>query len=259
MSKAEATKFIMKCQNWAEIALPIVRKQRPPKIVLKDGTHIEARGIQWYDVDDIFFKHMYNPNAQLQIGKDDIVVDIGANIGLFSLYAARITQNTVYAFEPTPDNAEIIRRNIRANVLNNIVLYDAAISDKVGTAKLFLHPHGSSGNVVFDHSSITRLERVHKIEDHIEVSTTTLPNVMDSNNIEELGFLKLDCEGSEGIILETLPKSYLRRIRKIAMEYHDRLSKLNHHEIRKLLEESGFTTDVIEVFPVRGYLYAWQA
>ncbi|OLD84039.1 MAG: hypothetical protein AUF64_03045 [Chloroflexi bacterium 13_1_20CM_54_36] len=82
---------------------------------------------------------------------------------------------------------------------------------------------------------------------------------MDSNNIEQIGFLKIDCEGSEGLILDSIPKSYLKRVRKIAFEFHDHLSIINHDDMRKLLEEAGFTTELKwdDKSPV-GFLDGWR-
>lgn len=260
MSKADAVKFTLKCQNWPQIVVPIAKKQRPAKIVLRNGISLAGNGVHWYDVNDVFFKHKYNPE-HLLIEKNDIVVDIGANIGVFSIYAASLTQNTVYAFEPTPLSFESLQRNVKANKLPNVLTFNAAISDKVGSLKLFFDPQDTLGtsNAIIDDANLEKLQVLNgSAEEFIEVPSDTLQNVMDNNNIEQLDFLKLDCEGSEGIILESTPDSYLKRIRKITMEYHDHLSKINHHDMRKMLEKLGFITAQFEETPKLGYLYGWK-
>jgi len=81
-------------------------------------------------------------------------------------------------------------------------------------------------------------------------------NIFEENKLDKIDFLKLDCEGSEGSILLSTPKPYLQRIAKIAIEFHDNVSQLNHQEIRELLEDVGFTTELSwdEISPF-GYLY----
>ena len=71
--------------------------------------YFEAPAIHWYDVNEIIFIHGYNP-LHLHIERNDIVVDIGANIGIFTVFAASITRKTVYAFEPFPNNFEVLRK-----------------------------------------------------------------------------------------------------------------------------------------------------
>ena len=65
---------------------------------------------------------------------------------------------------------------------------------------------------------------------------------MDDNKIERINFLKMDCEGAEGLILSSTPIDYLKKIEKIAMEVHYN-SSLNYSQIQSLLESAGFTVN----------------
>lgn len=263
-----------KYKNWAEVILAQAKGQEPEKLVLKNGLRIESPiGLRAL-VNEIFFWKLYNP-ANLTIGSNDIVIDIGANTGVFTVFAASITHNTVLAFEPFPDTFEVLQRNIAANNLQHVIASCAAMSGKVGFAKLFLNPHDSRQNLLTEHIFHENIEHFQASEDlnylksgieqsknYIEVPTTTLPAIMDRHQIEQIDFLKLDCEGSEGSILNSTPKEYLKRVRKIAMEFHDHLSLLNHNQIQKLLEETGFTTklewyDKSPHSPL-GFLYGWR-
>jgi hypothetical protein len=82
---------------------------------------------------------------------------------------------------------------------------------------------------------------------------------MDRHQIKHIDFLKLDCEGAEEAILLSTPKAYLQRVRKIAMEFHDQLTRLKHDELRKLLQEAGFSTSLkwVQGDPL-GFLYGWR-
>lgn len=162
-------------------------------------------------------------------------MDIGANIGVFTLFAAYNKQNTVHSFEPFPGNFEFLNRNIHTNGLHNITTHCVAVGDKVGFEKLFISDI-SGGHLLFDRNINGKLEK------YIEVPTITLQSIMDDNNLEQIDFLKLDCEGSEGLILMSTPTDYLKRIRNIAMEFHDNVSTLKHDDIQRLLKEAGFVT-----------------
>ena len=98
-----------------------------------------------------------------------------------------------------------------------------------------------------------------KHEKHIEVPSLTLKGLMDNTHIDQIDFLKIDCENSEGSILQSTPDKYLKRVRKIAMEFHDQLSELNHSDIQNILERAGFTTKLKwDGKASVGFMYAWR-
>lgn len=257
-------------QNLPEVIVSIVKRQEPGKVILKNGLTIEASVGLRFLVREIFFEKIYNP-AHLTIEKNDIVVDIGANCGVFTLFAAYISKNKVHAFEPSPKNFAILQRNITVNRLEHVVAHNCAVSDKIGLTKMLLNPLDGQQNLLSEYIQPDRVAKYQTRSDlnyltppqkearYIEVPTTTLQDIMDSNHLERIDFLKLDCEGAEGPILSTTPGNYLKRIRKIAMEFHDHLSQFHHNDIQKLLKEGGFATRLQwdRKSPL-GYIYAWR-
>jgi FkbM family methyltransferase len=165
------------------------------------------------------------------------------------LFAALRAQKTVHAFEPSPENVEFLNRNIRTNRLSNVVVHSVAVCDK--TEKLTkLYLADSVG-----HSLLTAEGTTEK---YIEVPSITLQHIMDSMAIEEIGFLKIDCEGCEGSIFLSTPTEYLKRVKKIVVEFHDRSSSLKHDAIQRLMEEAGFEVRLYWGFgkdSPYGYLY----
>ncbi|MEP7285722.1 MAG: FkbM family methyltransferase [Chloroflexota bacterium] len=239
------------CSNWREIASSIVQQKPPTTVLLKNGPHIRSSQNPLPLVREIFFENVYTPK-ELSIGANDVVVDIGANVGVFSLYAASRTKNHVYSFEPLPSNYEFLQRNAAANHFEHITAFCTAVSDSIGMVKLYMSD-SVAGNLLFDHNINGKLEK------YIEVPTTTLPAIMDDNKLTQIDFLKLDCEGSEGAILTSTPLEYLRRIGKIAMEFHDNVSSLDHNGLQNVLRTAGFST----MFRWNGrspfgYLYGWR-
>lgn len=148
-------------------------------------------------------------NKIFSIGENDIIIDVGAHIGLFSLYASQFcTRGKIYAFEPIRSNYDLLVFNIDLNQAKNVKTFQKAVSDKSGILRLFLSPDAAAHSIFLKSSS------------YQDVECTSLEDIMDSNEIEICNLLKLDCEGSEYSILDSLPNSYFDRIQKIVMEYH---------------------------------------
>lgn len=258
-------------ENWVEVIANTARRQEPPKVILKNGYTIEAEIGLRFIVREIFFERVYNP-SYLPVEENDIVVDIGANDGVFTLFAASLTRNAIHAFEPSPRNLEVLRRNITVNGLHHVIAHGCAVSDEVGLAKLLLDPIDGQRNRLSDHIVHNKNEEykilaklnnpvsgLDEAKTYIEVPTTTLQEIMDCNKLEQIDFLKMDCEGSEGSILTSTSADCLQRIRKIALEFHDHLSELSHRDMQNILERSGFSTKLKwdRKSPL-GYIYAWR-
>src|SRR5437016_3322501 len=90
---------IRRYRNRAEIMVSIAKKQNPRRVTLWDGSRFEAAEVFLGVIDEIVFQRVYSP-THLQIEMTDVVIDTGAHIGVFTVFAASQTENTVYAFEP---------------------------------------------------------------------------------------------------------------------------------------------------------------
>lgn len=175
------------------------------------------------------------------VKKGMTVVDIGANIGYYSLIFAELVGNKgkVYAFEPDPNNYELLVKNIRVNNYTNIIPIRKAISDKCGKNKLFIHKTGFgccslSGKNVDDKAGV------------VNVEVTTLDRFFKKS--DKIDFIKMDAEGAEGLIIEGGKNTIKNNDLKIVMEFYPRLLKnLGSNPARLLnkLEKHGFKIKVI--------------
>lgn len=138
------------------------------------------------------------------------VIDIGANIGCFSLLAAKKGAR-VYAFEPDPWNFRMLKKNI---LLNDFSRSISAFNDAVWSKKGAIHLFDSCSDNLGGHSVI----RQRNPEEKTTVSCVTLDDIFRMNKIEECDFLKIDCEGAEYEILWAA--GCLDRVKEIRMEVH---------------------------------------
>lgn len=91
------------------------------------------------------------------------------------------------------------------------------------------------------------------------MATTNLPQIIDDNSLEKIDFLKMDCEGAEGAIFQSTPQHYLKKAKKIAMEFHDDTLQLTHTELEKFFQSAGYSTMLNwKENKTTGYHYAYQ-
>jgi FkbM family methyltransferase len=129
------------------------------------------------------------------------VVDIGANVGFYTLAAARAVgpQGRVLAFEPEPRNCERIRRNLEANGHHNVTLCQMAVSDRSGRARLFL---GSDCGI---HS----LLRERASGEALEVEVVSLDDYLERHDLTP-DLIKIDAEGVELQVLRGMQRTLAR-------------------------------------------------
>lgn len=185
---------------------------------------------------EVEYMNMYTPR-DFKIKKDDVVIDIGAHIGAFSIFAARQVgvNGVVYAFEPLPKNFDVFQKNIILNNMNNIIISDKAIDSKKGDKVLYNN---------YDENSASPSFFTDYGFGEVLVNTITLDDVLLDNNINHIDFLKIDCEGAEYDILMNLSDKAFNIIDKIVLEYHliDKVYNHNLDELLVFLKKKGFST-----------------
>lgn len=181
-----------------------------------------------------------------EIKDEDIVIDIGAHIGLFALYASQFCKSgKIFCFEPIKENFDILVSNIELNKITNIITNNKAVSTENKTVTIYLNVD-QSGHSMHNTSS-----------KKIEVESVSLQNIFDLNSIEQCDFVKMDCEGEEYHIMESLPDSHYTKIRKICIEYH--LADAKQKSLDDMINRLGkysFKTTKVEATHTMGILYA---
>src|SRR5215204_1395193 len=132
----------------------------------------------------------------------DIVVDIGAHIGLYTIISSkRVGANgKVVAIEAHPGNFEMLNSNIKLNQLTNVIPLNYAVHSKETKVKLYL-PSGESG---FTKYNTIMPNWINAQEKFVEVNANTLDYLLQLNEIrqEEVNWIKIDVEGAEFEVLK---------------------------------------------------------
>ena len=157
------------------------------------------------------------------------IVDIGANIGAFTIPAAALAKNAVvYAFEPENSNADLLERNTILNNLQNIVIERCCVGAMDDECVLNLNRQSGS------HSIVTSLDKVG----------TQKARIISFNGFMEtmprVDFLKMDCEGAEYQIIYSLKKNNLDKIKYMVMECHP-VENESPDALANYLRQNGFT------------------
>lgn len=191
--------------------------------------YLRARTADRMIFKEVFLHEIYSKYG-IEVEENDTVIDIGANVGMFSLYASQKTKSgKVYAFEPFEENYQMLVKQIEGNKLTNIIANKKGLLNIEGKKDLFLSGINTGGH------SIQFEQKAGKVT----IDVTTLTKYCQENNIHTIDYLKIDCEGSEFDILQHDP-SILQRVRKLVMECHP-YGEETIEKMQGLLEHHGFT------------------
>ncbi len=178
----------------------VVEMRSGLKIFLSDHAH---------DLITVFLIFVREDYGKIQPGS--VVIDVGANIGVFCLYAAHHQARQVYAYEPNTETYQWLLRNIAENHLDQVILpHQLAVSGRADEVVRF-PTRSSPYNAILTDEAATDFELV---------TTTSLSSILSDHRLESVGVLKIDCEGAEYDILLNAAEVPWRCIHSLRMEYH---------------------------------------
>jgi FkbM family methyltransferase len=227
--------------NWREALSAGVSGGRLKRLELRNGVVLNAPDALDLNFlfQEIWLRGIYSPPG-FEIRRGDVVIDVGANIGVFAAFAAsRAPEVKVYAYEPFPGNVEWLQRNMKESGLANVNIRAEAMAGAQGERVLHVYPE----SWIF-HSLVTE-EGAGEGHD-ISVRCLTLDDALDAEGIAQCDLLKLDCEGSEYEILQGCSPAALKRVRRIVGEYHDRENLGTGESLCRFLESRAFRIDRFE-------------
>jgi len=182
-----------------------------------------------YILNEIFYEKIYN-NDFVCVAENDIVFDIGFNYGFFTLDALTYKPKKVIGFEPNPKLVKLFNELD----IDSVELHQVAVSDKAGITIFYENNFSGKSSIHSDINSDTS-------------SNSYQINICSFNDMAEqydvIDYLKVDCEGAEYEIFESIPKEFLtNRIRKIALEFHHNINDIKVVNLISKIKECGFET-----------------
>lgn len=149
-----------------------------------------------------------------RINDGDIVVDLGANVGIFNRWAYSQGASKVISFEPDKRYFKLLTLNADPRT----ILFNAAVSDKIGETSIYESNHLGGSNIFGD---------LHESKSY-KVRTYSLNHLFETGLIDRIDFLKVDIEGAEILAFNGISDENLSKVKCIAMEYHH--GHLNYDE-----------------------------
>jgi len=188
---------------------------------------------------EIFKKH---------VKKGSNVIDIGANIGYFTLILAKLVGPTgkVFAFEPDPRNISLLKKNIEINKYENVTIIPKAVSNVNGKCTLYTSQDSFGQNRIYEPKKTRNQEFIP-----IEAETISLDDFIKNQDIiDAISFVKIDVEGAEKLVLDSM-KDILKNSDRIKIFSEIDLARLNdagsnYNEVIEFLYENNFTIFLVD-------------
>lgn len=209
------------------------------KIAIRDGDGrsqrltIRTNGFDWMVVEEVFLRKVY----EVKLKNVDRILDLGGNIGLATLYFARLHPHAqICTVEPIAENVTILKKNVRLN-RSSVRVVTAAVGAQDGKAKFALSADPRQHSVIPPETKAQDGQRI------VEIDVLSVPSLMRLMGWGEFDLLKIDIEGSEKEVLANRP-SWLKNVRAIIGEGHLGVN-YRFEEARRDLEPMGFEVEKI--------------
>ena len=256
---------------------------KPQKVRLPNGLEIYAprreEALLVYDEVGDYVRH----GLQLQAGAT--IFDVGANIGLFSLWAYQACQHqaTLYAFEPIPAIFNLLAANLQTLGDSALKALPYGLSNQAATLNFAYYPNATFASTAYPdqapqeraltqtlllrswdrlptplpwlrHLSMpiqrtmaSLLARYITQHQPVTCQLRTISQVIAEYGIEQIDFLKIDAEKSELAVLQGIAEGDWSIIQQLFVEVHNRAGRLE--TIRMLLNQQGFRKVIVEQDP----------
>jgi FkbM family methyltransferase len=200
-------------------------------------------------VDEIWEGEYYFKN-DMEVTPDDVVLDVGAHVGIFSILAAKLGAKVI-AYEPVPENIELLKKNIELNDCK-VEVNERAITMFGGDIEFIVQEEGKEDR----NTGTSRAYSGGKDGNY----SVVVPSHSFYNSLinRDITYLKMDIEGYEYPLIYTTDfnRKPALSIKKITMEFHYEPEAAQH--LAEYLESFGFTTNIKWAWGHQGRLQAWR-
>jgi FkbM family methyltransferase len=223
-------------ENWREVVEASSRNLPQPTYFLRNGlkiSHAQNDDADWL-INEIFLEKTYSLEGFYKPKERDTILDIGSNIGIFTLYLlAQTPKCEIHCFEPARETRSRLKTNIEQNgFTEQVVIHPYAIFVRQGKMDLILGEQ-TTQHSLYERHDIPQVARE-------QVQCMTLDEAVERSSANMIELVKLDVEGAELDILQgTLEKTW-KKINRLVLEYHDKIKPCSSSTIVSLLRSQGF-------------------
>ena len=173
---------------------------------------------------EIFINGDYEKEPSCVVEKGDVVLDIGANKGFFTLNALQKGASKVYSVEPVKHSYEQIKKLL--NDFPNVEPINKAIGETNGIISMFVDSDASATNCVTTYGEMFGRE-----SNKVDVESININTLIEQIN-SDINYMKIDCEGSEFELFKTITEKNLKGISKLVIETHgDEIDSFVHKKL----------------------------
>jgi FkbM family methyltransferase len=224
---------------WLYLAVKFnLTRQEPLLFRLPHRVQVEVPRRLLHEFKEIFMDECYTRGLRGRLDSEPTIIDVGANAGFFSLFAAsRFPGARIVSVEPIPANFRQLERNAGLNPEAALTCLEAAVYSHTGRIGL----SAETGDGFTTSASADGGDRYR--QETVEVDCLSLADLFDTQGIERCDLLKMDCEGAEYAILYRAPEPVLGGIRQMAIEVHRGPGETENIEsLARYLSDKGFRT-----------------
>jgi FkbM family methyltransferase len=184
--------------------------ETPLEVSLDLNKYTHKAIYQYATQGDVYEKETVYVMSKL-INRGDVVVDVGAHIGILTMFLSVLVGDSgkVFSFEPETGNFSLLFENITKNSMNNIECFNLALGNKIGKSKLYINSDNDGGHALWDVGKHPFNNISRKNPKTVDIQVSTLDHVFELLNINTPRLLKIDAEGLEFEILKGGKKKVL--------------------------------------------------
>lgn len=169
-----------------------------------------------------------------------VILDIGAHIGLFSMYARGLNDNVkIFAYEPAPENFAAMKAHFKENHIDGVTVKNVAVTGNDGETVLFLSEDSHNHSIWNLFGSKMK---------QVKVPTVSMAKIFERDLVKQgilfCDLVKMDCEGAEFEILESMSVEVFKKIGSFYIEYHEYVDGKKNDQLVKILQKNGFKVRV---------------
>ncbi|MCC5929017.1 MAG: FkbM family methyltransferase [Cyclobacteriaceae bacterium] len=201
---------------------------------MKDDISLELPPGMMATFDEVFLRQVYKLGDYSS--KSPVIIDAGANVGYFSLYAfSKFPNSRIIAFEPISKNLTLLHKHAALNPKYDLTIDENAVFGHQTTLTMSYVDNDlyTTGASVFERKNTDAL---------LEVQAISLADIFKKYQLDTVDLVKLDCEGAEFDILYNCPDEIFAKIKYLTIEVHNWVKSHNINDLQKFLQSKGYNT-----------------